>query len=181
MTHNPFDPPSSDQARVPDPNAAPLASLGARFLAMVIDGVMASGAWLPALVCVLIDTAVGATTEAPGLLTLLGVLWWLVSMGFLLGIQWYLIATRGQTIGKRTLGIQIQLEGGGPVDFWTGVVLRNWAVKVLGVALNFVTCGFLGWLVGVVDALMIFGEDRKCLHDRIAKTRVVEGGGGWLD
>jgi hypothetical protein len=32
---------------------------------------------------------------------------------------------------------------------------------------------FVGNFVGLVDALMIFGEDHRCLHDRIAGTRVI--------
>ena len=32
----------------------------------------------------------------------------------------------------------------------------------------------VGWLYGLVDALMIFRDSRKCLHDNIADTIVVK-------
>jgi uncharacterized RDD family membrane protein YckC len=31
----------------------------------------------------------------------------------------------------------------------------------------------IGWIFALVDALFIFREDRRCLHDFIAGTRVV--------
>jgi hypothetical protein len=33
--------------------------------------------------------------------------------------------------------------------------------------------GFGCGLLGMIDALLIFGEKRRCLHDRFAKTLVV--------
>ena len=45
---------------------------------------------------------------------------------FILGYNWYLIATRGQTIAKRWLKLKIVRENGKPVDFKTGVALRSW-------------------------------------------------------
>ena len=33
---------------------------------------------------------------------------------------------------------------------------------------------FLGVVVGLLDALFIFGESRQCLHDKIADTIVIK-------
>jgi uncharacterized RDD family membrane protein YckC len=33
---------------------------------------------------------------------------------------------------------------------------------------------YVGWLVSLVDPLLIFGKDRRCLHDLIADTIVVD-------
>lgn len=79
-------------------------------------------------------------------------------------IQWNLIATRGQSIGKLLLGMRIVNEGGQCPGFVQGVVLRNW----LRAALSFIP------LFSLIDALAIFGESRRCVHDFIAGTRVVD-------
>ncbi len=33
---------------------------------------------------------------------------------------------------------------------------------------------FIGGIFGLVNALFIFGAERRCLHDRLAGTRVVD-------
>ena len=43
----------------------------------------------------------------------------------------------------------------------------NWVPKVMGAV------PYLGMIFHLVDSLFIFREDRRCLHDRIAGTRVV--------
>jgi uncharacterized RDD family membrane protein YckC len=82
-------------------------------------------------------------------------------------LQWVMIATRGQTLGKRWLHIKIVRESGAPVDFVTGVVLREWVL--------YLTNGIpsVGRFVGLIDALWIFAEGSRCLHDKVARTRVV--------
>lgn len=79
-------------------------------------------------------------------------------------IQWNLIATRGQSIGKLLLGMRIVNEGGQCPGFIQGVILRNW----LRAALSLIP------LFSLIDALVIFGESRRCVHDFIAGTRVVD-------
>lgn len=32
---------------------------------------------------------------------------------------------------------------------------------------------FVGWILSLVDALCVFREDRNCLHDDFAETRVM--------
>ena len=93
-------------------------------------------------------------------------------IGFLgaLGIaiyQWNLIARTGQSLGKKWTGIRIERIDGSRITFGTGVVLRNWVPKVMG------AFPYLGMLFHLIDCLFIFREDRRCLHDLIAGTRVV--------
>ncbi|MBN1206678.1 MAG: hypothetical protein JXB05_17475 [Myxococcaceae bacterium] len=45
------------------------------------------------------------------------------------------------------------------------LVLRNLFLSILG--------SFCG-LVGLIDALMIFGDQRRCLHGLVADTKVVK-------
>ena len=41
-------------------------------------------------------------------------------------------------------------------------------------ALLFPEVPFLGSLFALVDTLAIFGRERRCIHDRIAGTKVIE-------
>lgn len=76
--------------------------------------------------------------------------------------QWNSITVSGQTIGKMVLGIQIRTLDGRLPGFFQGVILRNWLRQLL----SFIP------LFGLIDALFIFGESRRCLHDYLAGTRV---------
>ena len=92
----------------------------------------------------------------------------IVGMVIFLVLHGYLLATRGQTIGKLMAGIRIvDYESGELVPFGRLYGLRYLA---LGVIQN---VPVVGPIVGVVDALMIFGSERRCLHDIIAGTKVV--------
>jgi uncharacterized RDD family membrane protein YckC len=90
---------------------------------------------------------------------------------FLLGlfclavVQIYFLTTRGQTIGKIVLHVKIvkvdvETNGG----FVTNVLLRS----ILNAILGFIP------LYALVDALFIFRQDRRCIHDMIAGTKVVQ-------
>ena len=83
-------------------------------------------------------------------------------------INGYLLHTSGQTIAKRLLGMQI-------VSVHNGKILplgRLLGLRYLPVYLaNSVT--LVGPLFGLVNALFIFGSEKRCVHDYIAGTRVV--------
>ncbi|MBU0551875.1 RDD family protein [Myxococcota bacterium] len=83
-------------------------------------------------------------------------------------LQMFLIATRGQSLGKMVVGTRIVMVDGRDVGFLHGVVLRSWIVGALG----FIP--ILGPIISFIDPLFIFGEDHRCMHDHIAGTRVVE-------
>jgi len=91
---------------------------------------------------------------------------WIAGVG-LIGLmvgQGWLLTVRGQTLGKRALGIRVERDDGSRADFGR-VVLRRYVVPaILGIA-----CG----LFASVDALLLLARDRRTLHDRMAGTRVV--------
>lgn len=77
-----------------------------------------------------------------------------------------LIATDGQTVGKRLMGIRIaQIEDSTKAGFIQIVFLRTLLGK-----------GALGLipLYSLVDILFIFSDDGRCLHDKIGGTHVVK-------
>jgi uncharacterized RDD family membrane protein YckC len=141
------------------PTLAPAERM-ARLKACLIDGALCIAAGLPGGIVFTSGASDFRVVMGGWVLVLLGVL--AMSM-----YQWNQIVRRGQTIGKMLVGIQIVQMDGAPVDFKSGVLLRVWAPFALSLL------PYVGGAVQVVDALMIYGEERRCLHDRLAGTRVV--------
>ena len=131
------------------PPPAEFAGRGTRLGAVVLDGLL----WLAAYVLLFLmkfSTIVG----------ILGVLAFIA----LAVVQIYLLTKVGQTIGKRWLDIRIvkvsTAENGG---FVPNVLLRVVVNSILSAVP----------IYALVDALFIFREDRRCIHDLIAGTRVI--------
>ncbi len=159
---DPYQAPNSSLLEEPldfDPQTEelPLASRGVRLGAAILDGLLVLAAMIPGFIML------GLDTESWAAYVLMGIGW--------LGIgsyQWYLIATRGQSLAKGWLKIKIVKTDGRDVGFWDGVVLRVWIISIVA------NIPYLGGVVGLVDALMIFGEAKRCLHDHLAGTVVIE-------
>jgi uncharacterized RDD family membrane protein YckC len=62
----------------------------------------------------------------------------------------------------------VRASDGGDPSFLRAVVLRNIVRHVLSAV------PILGSLFALGDILAIFGQERRCLHDMIAGTKVVE-------
>ena len=80
----------------------------------------------------------------------------------------YLLSTRGQTVAKYILKIKI-------VDYYSGNVPRLLYSLVFreGGLIVISLLGFIGYLLSILDALAIFANNRRCLHDYWSFTRVV--------
>jgi len=84
-------------------------------------------------------------------------------------VQGLFLALRAQTIGKMLLGLRIiDVATGRRAGFARLVFLRMLVTSLLSALAG------IGWIFGLVDCLFIFREDRRCLHDFIAGTRVVQ-------
>ncbi len=92
----------------------------------------------------------------------------LVPLLALLVVQVWLLTTRGQTLGKLWLKIRIVRTDGSAPGFVHAVLLRSVVMQFI------VAIPIVGHVVSLVDPLMIFREDRRCLHDLIADTAVIE-------
>ena len=101
----------------------------------------------------------------------------LVQMFMLVGLvgQWFLIAHRGQTLGKLALRTRIVLADGQLPGFVRGVAVRQWPLFAVLMLPSLASRSLqpLASLVFLADALAIFAGSR-CLHDRIAGTYVVD-------
>lgn len=179
---NPYAPPLGDSdALMPlsGVDGMAMADRGDRLLARIIDGAIFLATFVPLILAAVLKMAelqiagkpipAGEGSQGEGsqigfiILASLGVL---LPMA-LIGYQWYLLATTGQTIGKRAMKIKIVRSSGAPVDFGRAVALRNWVVAAIGLVPG-------GSLVQLVDALLILRESQQCLHDNIADTKVVK-------
>jgi uncharacterized RDD family membrane protein YckC len=92
----------------------------------------------------------------------------LLGCGIWLVLNWRLLERSGQTIGKKALGMKIVDLSGALPPFGKLVALRY----VLPILIAQIP--FLGGLFSLADALFIFGPERRCIHDYLAGTRVVE-------
>lgn len=162
---NPYAPPLTQMARPGYSSMAPLASLGQRFGAAMVDLFVGFLAFLPIMFSAqMMDNDYSQRTgDAPPIHPI----FWL-GMLLLVGLSVYnlvLLTTKGQTIGKKVLGIRISnyLDDGNP-GFVKAVLLRVFVNGLLG---------FIPFY-GIVDLCFIFGDERRCIHDLIAGTRVVQ-------
>ncbi len=91
----------------------------------------------------------------------------LISGCIWMALNGYLLKTYGQTIGKRIVGIKIVHTNGTHIDFVKVLSLRYIVFWVIGAVPG------IGAIVSLIDALFIFNDDRRCLHDRLADTIVI--------
>lgn len=144
------------------------ASRGKRLGAALIDGLV-SLVWIVPLVgggLWRFDSALHGqgSTHVSGLLMFLGAVLALV----VLVVNLLLIHRGGQTIGKRALDIAVVRSDGSPIAVARYVFLRSLPILLLALV------PLVGRLAGLVDALVIFGGERRCLHDYIADSIVVD-------
>lgn len=160
---NRYAPPKADVADVPD-GGANLASRGLRLGGAIIDGIISSAVMFPLMyVTGFWQSAMAGAVNFGAQISLsaAGIFVFLVLNG-------YLLSKRGQTIGKRLVGTRI-------VSFTDGQILplgRIFALRYLPVWIV-ALIPFIGNVVLLVDILFIFRDDRRCLHDLIAGTKVV--------
>ena len=83
---------------------------------------------------------------------------------------------RSQTVGKAILGLVVVTAGSNdPAPPWRLVVRAPFFIAIYGV--------FLGMpgLIALVDHLLIFRGNRRCLHDLICGTEVMRAASGRTD
>ena len=179
---NPYAPPSAPVQDLTDSSGpGELADRSTRFGAYLLDALLLCIVYAPAFVGALprLRAAVIAAGRSPTSIdrmeiyrayyvgnpyilytTVLFLIWAVVTIVF--------VARYGQSIGKRVCGIKVVRTNGEKASFWRILLLRN-VVNAIPSVIPIVK--YVYWLV---DALMIFGEPRQCLHDKIASTVVVK-------
>ncbi len=101
------------------------------------------------------------TSQDPTILTTSWVMLLLMTVNFVM------LGVRGQTVGKLLIGIHIvRAADGSRAGFLKAVVLREVVFFVIG------SIQYVGPVLSFGNVLMIFREDRRCLHDLVAETVV---------
>jgi uncharacterized RDD family membrane protein YckC len=165
LPENPYAAPA---AAVADevPRAQALADRGTRLAAVLLDGLFIGLAMVP-MIFVLVSTAGRDASSSMGAAQVAGVAIAAVLVLGLLVWNCILLERGGQTIAKKLFGIKVVRRDGSHCGLARIFLARYLPVTLLG------AIPFIGSLVSLVDALLIFRDDRRCLHDEIADTIVV--------
>lgn len=168
MTQNPYAPPGAAVYAAPEPEII-AATRWERFRAALADNLLlivpVVGAALAMSLLVPTDPMLGLGAAVVGFLCFLGVGVWNI----------VLLVQEGQTLGKKIVGIRIIDAQGENPGFWKIFLVRSLPFAVVGAVLNlaFKTRAASG-LVTLIDAAFIFGATRRCLHDILADTHVIQ-------
>jgi uncharacterized RDD family membrane protein YckC len=138
-------------------SAMPKATRGARFVAKTIDAFAMIGTLVA---FAFVGGAIDMSEDIDISNELVTIVWAVIFFGG----QGGLLAVRSQTLGKLVLGIQIRRVDGSRADILRILLLR----QLVPIMLSFIP------LFGLIDALFIFGDEQRCIHDLIADTIVVD-------
>ena len=159
-------PEEADDGTVRSAANAPLATLGERLGAAMIDRVLGAFGTIPLMVST--GMLQNPEMENPEItdptLAMVGT----AILFTLLVINIGLLVRRGQTVGKRLVGIRI-------VGLTSDLVPPPMRSLGLRYVVNGIPAMLLFPFYPLLDILLIFGKDRRCLHDLIASTRVIQG------
>jgi uncharacterized RDD family membrane protein YckC len=161
---NPYASPNASVMDIPS-EGPELASLGLRLAGAIIDGLIILLLIVPLMFATGFISDIMAGIK-PDFLTNLKM--GLMGFGVFLLLQAYFLNASGQTIGKKILGTKIVTMDNQKPEFIKLILMRYATIH----AINQIP--FVGGLFGLVDAIFIFfGDQRQCLHDKFAGTKVV--------
>jgi uncharacterized RDD family membrane protein YckC len=132
-------------------------------VAVILDTIIICAmVYIPLIIAVGISGATARSFQSmprgvAGMLSLVGFIAWI-------WLTILFVSRNGQSIGKKMLGIKVVRSDGSRASLGRIFWLRN----AVNTVLAFVP------LYGLVDILLIFGEARQCVHDKIADTIVIK-------
>jgi uncharacterized RDD family membrane protein YckC len=181
---NPFSDPTPNPYSNPNPYASPtfvddkaprkfggeLASRGNRFLGALIDGlILLPISFGAGVVLGIALVASGVDPQGIQFSIIAAVVGGCLGAGAFLAVHGYLLATRGQTVGKMIMKTQIVSSDSGELLPLGTLILKRY-VPLWVIA----SIPYVGGLVALANVLAIFRENHKCLHDEIAGTKVIQ-------
>lgn len=166
LTNDPNNPYAAPVARIEDlslPATNELADRGTRLGAFLLDF---PGLFLPML---MLPGAIVVLWAAGSRMNLFNPTFFTIAALFVActTANLVLVFRSQQTIGKRLLGIKVVRSDGSRCNPWRQLLLRGLVPWLLN------NIPLVGSLFLLVDPLLVFREDRRCIHDLIADTIVV--------
>lgn len=155
---NPYAAPAAEVQRSEDRSQLQLASLSERFFANLLDNFMLA----PMAVFIM---AFDGAIEETGMVTENTMAVAISLFMILVAVNFVLLLRNGQTLGKLILQIRIVDQNGQRAGF-RRLILRRVAFN--GLLMIYVQPYFL------IDPLLIFRRDRRCIHDHLAGTVVIQ-------
>jgi len=147
-----------DRAPVRVSHAQTSASRASRLGAFLLDGILGIVVLLPLMMSVTIFEPRSKAAESTFFLSFFSV----IALGI---YQMVLLSRDGQSLGKKAMKVRIvRFDDGGNPGFTEAVGFRLLVNGLL-------------WMVpgyALLDIMYIFSTEKRCLHDRIAGTKVVE-------
>ncbi len=160
-SENPY---AAPQAQV-EPEARleqPLASRWLRLAGVLLDTVILLVLTIPVMIYFIWDRIEEGLTVPEEFA------WAAFSMGVFLLCNGYLLFRNGQTLAKSILGTQIvSVHTGRPIG-GVGLILKRYFIPAI-----FGVIPGLKYIYGLLNVLLIFRDDKRCLHDHIAGTKVI--------
>jgi len=171
---NPYAPPQTEVRDAPaaPPTKGALATRTLRLAGVVVDSVASAVFVVPFLMFTGDWTAAISGELSYGTISL-------GSFALFAAMHGYLLATRGQTIGKWLVGTRIVRADNDEVPTLARTLSLRYGALAIGLPMTlvaFVLALVIAYpliVVGLIDIAFIFRRDRRCLHDLIARTKVV--------
>jgi uncharacterized RDD family membrane protein YckC len=134
------------------------ASVGRRFLAILVDGLILGILVFAPIMVILLTASMksGDVNGTPAWMTILTILEYLLPAAY----EIFFIGKYGATPGKMLMKIKVVSPDGGPISYGRSTG-RYFAKMLSGIIL------YIGYLMAFWD------EEKRALHDRICKTRVI--------
>ena len=169
---NPYQAPESNVATTGFAPTTELAGRGTRLAASILDGLFYLAFMLPGILMILLgmENLQAAGAMASGMEMFAGAGGMLILVGF---VVWAVITVRlvpvnGWTLGKRVCILRCVRSDGRAAPLGRIFLHRNVIINLLGMI------PLIGAFISIGNILFIFGDGRRCLHDRIADTIVVQ-------
>jgi len=163
---NPYAPPQAVVEDVVDPAAGiQLADRGTRLGAAMLDGlIFGLMVYLPFVLAFTLGMSGSRAGQFSSTASWMGLI--LGGIGFIAWMYFTVkfLGENGQSIGKRACKIKMLRTDGSEVSISRVIIGRNIINTLLGIIP----------LYGIIDALFIFGNARRCVHDYIADTIVIK-------
>lgn len=160
---NPYAAPTARVAEVFATNAFVKSTRLSRLGAVLLDTVIVV---VPVIILAVVMPSFwvnGDSSSFPMVMGAIGLAW----IGFAI-YQLVMLYRHGQTLGKKILGIKIVRSDGSRAGLRRIVLLRYLVPGIIG------AIPYVGFIFSLIDPLFIFGDEKRCVHDLMADTIVVD-------